>query len=109
MDIEKKRKEEKEMLSLMVSIYCEGKHKQRKTLCPACEELLNYAHVRTDQCPFMETKTFCSACKVHCYSKEMREKIKEVMRYSGPRMLFYHPGAAVRHMAVTISKKLGRK
>ena len=34
-------------------------------------------------------KDICSACKVHCYSKEMQEKIKEVMKYAGPRMLFY--------------------
>jgi hypothetical protein len=28
----------------------------------------------------------------------MREKIKEVMRFSGPRMLLYHPLDAFRHL-----------
>ena len=51
-----------------------------------------------DSCPFMETKTFCSKCQVHCYKKDMREKIKEVMRFSGPRMLFHHPIIAIRHL-----------
>ena len=46
----------------------------------------------------METKTFCSNCKVHCYRPEMRQKIREVMRFAGPRMLFVHPVAAVRHL-----------
>ena len=51
----------------------------------------------------MATKTFCSNCKVHCYKEEMKEKIKIVMRYSGPRMLFYHPVMALKH--VILSKK----
>jgi hypothetical protein len=28
----------------------------------------------------------------------MREKIKEVMRFSGPRMIFCHPIMAIRHL-----------
>lgn len=31
--------------------------------------------------PFMETKTFCSQCKVHCYKKDKREQIRKVMRF----------------------------
>ena len=46
-----------------------------------------YAHQRIDCCPFMESKTFCSNCSVHCYQKEQREQIRRVMRFSGPRML----------------------
>lgn len=45
----------------------------------------------------METKTFCSNCRVHCYRSEMREEIRKVMRFSGPRMIFYHL-AAIRHV-----------
>lgn len=45
----------------------------------------------------MEHKTFCSRCPVHCYREQMREKIRAVMRFSGPRMLFHHPLAVVRH------------
>ena len=41
----------------------------------------------------METKTFCSACKVHCYKPEMREQIRTVMRWSGPLMPFCPPRA----------------
>ena len=48
----------------------------------------------------METKTFCSNCRVHCYRSEMREEIRKVMRFSGPRMIFYHP-AAIRHVIET--------
>ena len=51
-----------------------------------------------EKCPHMETKTFCSCCKTHCYKPDMKQKIKEVMRYSGPRMLFHHPVLAVKHV-----------
>lgn len=102
MELTKKRQREKETVSLMIAIYCRKKHGSR-TLCPDCAALDDYARTRSDKCPFMETKTFCSHCKVHCYKPEMREKIREVMRFSGPRMIFYHPIMAVRH--VVESKK----
>ena len=69
-------------------------------LCPGCEALYGYAAGRIARCPHMETKTFCSACKTHCYRPEMREQIRAVMRYAGPRMLFHHPVAAVKHLLV---------
>ncbi len=28
----------------------------------------------------------------------MRQKMRQVMRYAGPRMLFYHPLIALRHL-----------
>ena len=38
--------------------------------------------------------------------KREREKIREVMRFSGPRMLFHHPVAAVRHLIETNAERL---
>ncbi len=106
MDIKPKREREKETVSLMIAIYCRKNH-GGKELCPDCAALEAYARQRSDKCPFMETKTFCSNCKVHCYKKDMREKIREVMRFSGPRMIFYHPVMAIRH--VIESKKEKRR
>ncbi len=97
-DIQSKREREKSIVSLMIAIYCKKQHHIRRGLCEECEKLQSYARERSDKCPFMETKTFCSNCKVHCYKPEMREKIREVMRFSGPRMIFYHPVMAVRHV-----------
>ena len=94
---ESKRQREKQTVALMIHLYCNKKHGTRKTLCPECQALFQYAAIRSDKCPFMETKTFCSNCHVHCYKPEMREKIREVMRFSGPRMIFHHPVMAIRH------------
>ncbi len=63
-----------------------------------CAELEAYAHARSERCPFMEEKTFCSNCTVHCYRPEMRERIRTVMRSAGPRMIFHPPVMARRHM-----------
>ena len=53
----------------------------------------------------MENKTFCSNCKVHCYRPDMREIIRTVMRFSGPRMIFHHLIAAIEHIVETKKEK----
>ncbi len=104
MDLKAKRAREKETVSLMIRLYCRKKH-GGKNLCPDCAALDAYARQRSDKCPFMETKTFCSNCKVHCYKNDMREKIREVMRFSGPRMIFHHPIMAIRHVIESKNEK----
>ncbi len=102
--IETKRTREKAMVSEMIALYCRKNHRT-KSLCPDCAALADSARRPRDQCPFMEAKTFCSNCAVHCYAPEMREKIRAVMRFSGPRMLFHHPAMAVRHLIETKKEK----
>lgn len=99
-----KREKEKEIVKLMIEIYCHKKH-HIDGLCDECKELLEYSNMRTDKCPFMETKTFCSNCRVHCYRGDMKEKIKEVMHFSGPRMIFHHPVLAIKHMIESKKEK----
>ena len=97
MNLDAKRTREVQTVHLMIALYCRKKHHGRP-LCPDCAALDAYARQRSEKCPFMETKTFCSNCRVHCYRPDMREKIREVMRFSGPRMLFHHPVMAIRHV-----------
>ena len=101
-DTATKRERGKTMVSEMIALYCRKNHRT-KELCPDCAALADYARRRSDRCPFMESKTFCSNCAVHCYQPEMREKIRAVMR--GPRMMFHHPVAAVRHLGETKKEK----
>ena len=103
-NIETKREREKTVVSEMIALYCRENHHENhrnhhgRALFQDCAALAEYARQRSDKCPCMETKTFCSNCTVHCYKPEMREKIRAVMRYSGPRMLLHHPVMAVRHV-----------
>lgn len=106
MNTASKREQEKRIVSQMIALYCRKNHGSQ-TLCKECSELNEYARLKSDKCPFMETKTFCSNCKVHCYNAKMREEIRRVMRFSGPRMIFHHPVATIRHLIE--SKKEIRK
>ena len=106
---EKRRQQEKATVGLMIELYCRGHHGTPKgRLCPDCAVLRDYADARVDHCPHIATKTFCSVCQTHCYKPEMRERIRQVMRWSGPRMLFHHPVLAVRHLAETRKQKKGQ-
>ncbi|MBQ8653701.1 MAG: nitrous oxide-stimulated promoter family protein [Clostridia bacterium] len=98
MDVRSKREREKRIVSEMIALYCHKKHGTKGRICDDCAALDAYARMRSDKCPFMETKTFCSNCRVHCYKPDMRERIRGVMRFSGPRMLTVHPVLAVRHV-----------
>lgn len=104
MNVQDKRTREIETVTQMIALYCRKKH-GGLNLYPECATLADYARQRSERCPFMETKTFCSNCRVHCYRPEMREKIREVMRFSGPRMIFYHPVMALRHVIESKKEK----
>lgn len=97
--VEEKRAREERVVKEMITLYC--RHHHGSALCPDCEELIAYAQQRSEKCPFMETKTFCSNCRVHCYDPAHRARIRSVMRYSGPRMLFHHPLLAIAHVIET--------
>ena len=105
--IAKRRVREEKTISQMVALYCAGNHERAsrtetavcgEAVCPECAKLDEYAALRTRRCRKMHVKTSCDACENHCYKPEMRERIRQVMRYSGPRMITRHPIAAIRHL-----------
>lgn len=81
----------------MIEIYCRDHHREND-LCTDCKQLLDYAEKRTKSCRFGKDKPVCADCPVHCYKPEMRKRIREVMRYAGPRMIYHHPLLAIRHL-----------
>jgi hypothetical protein len=82
----------------MIELYCRERHGGRQECCAECADLMRYAFARVAKCPFGPDKPKCSACKVHCYQPAYRERIREVMRYAGPRMLRSHPVLALGHL-----------
>jgi len=81
----------------MIDLYCHHVHAPSNGLCSECEALRDYAQQRLEKCPFQERKTTCAKCSIHCYKPELREQIRTVMRYAGPRMLYRHPVLALQH------------
>lgn len=93
------------ILGKFITIYCDGKHADKPkskvmgngkvamyvdslnlTLCDDCRKLLLYAASKRIICPY-NPKPACKDCTTHCYAEPNRSKIREVMRYSGMRMI----------------------
>ncbi|MGC8817750.1 MAG: nitrous oxide-stimulated promoter family protein [Candidatus Hadarchaeum sp.] len=89
---------EKLTITKMIELYCKDLHNNNGQLCNDCVSIQEYAYQRLLYCPFHKDKPVCSNCIVHCYKPEMREKVKAIMRYSGPRMLLKHPYLALLHI-----------
>jgi hypothetical protein len=105
------------LLGDFTGIYCRGRHKSAvrgalvsdgaalgtygrglPVVCDDCAELLRYAERRRAFCP-KDPKPFCSNCDTHCYQQGMRDRMREVMRYAGPRSMFTrHAITGVRHL-----------
>jgi len=93
-------------LALFISLYCRHHHGQADkatpevkgldvesiagreiSLCADCRKLLTHAFVKRTHCQ-MDPKPQCKHCPVHCYHATYREQIREVMKFSGKKMLF---------------------
>ena len=88
---------EKKTVELMVRLYCR-RYEKNSNLCADCIELLKYAEVRLDRCKFGDQKPTCKKCPIHCYKPDMRERMRKVMRWAGPRMIRYYPLEAIKHL-----------
>ncbi|MHC4694102.1 MAG: nitrous oxide-stimulated promoter family protein [Planctomycetota bacterium] len=79
----KDKEQEKIVLRKFIHVYCQKKHSPQKgQICESCNELLEYALLRLEKCPF-DPKPKCKDCKVHCYEDDYRQRIREVMKFSG--------------------------
>jgi hypothetical protein len=112
-----KARSDTRLLGDFTHVYCRGKHRgairspltspgaevgvygrNPPSVCDECAEMLRYAEKRRAFCP-KDPKRFCSHCDTHCYSADMRERVKAVMRYAGPRSMFSkHAVAGVKHL-----------
>ena len=97
--IAQRRENEKQVVRAMITLYCRRNHHDPGGgLCPECAALADYASARTAHCRRIPIKSYCHRCPHPCYKPAMQEQIKEVMKFSGPRIMLYHPILATRHM-----------
>jgi len=87
---------EKQTVRKMIELYCRH-HLHQDTMPDEYILLAEYACRRLDHCKYGENKTACKDCPTHCYSPKEREAIREVMRWAGPRMIWYAPKDALIH------------
>lgn len=96
---------ENKTIEAMIRMQCRSRHHGPDDLCADCRELLTYARKRLSRCPYQQGKTQCARCPIHCYKPAMRERIRSVMKYAGPRMLYRHPLLAFYHLIDGLRKE----
>ena len=100
--LDRKKEKDIRVLTDFVSIFCRENHPdegkspftvkderlQRSlsggdiALCPDCQKLLTHGIAKRLQCPY-DPKPMCKKCKTHCYAPGYRERMREVMKFSG--------------------------
>lgn len=101
-NLESKKAKDIRVLSDFVSIFCREKHREEPKekfylkdervgyilkdmdmmLCRECRKLLSHGIVKLLLCPY-DPKPMCKKCETPCYAPGYREKVREIMRYSG--------------------------
>ncbi len=96
------------VLSGFISVFCREKHpaeakdtfsikderlrpalgNKSLVLCQDCRKLLSHGIAKLLLCPY-DPKPMCKKCETHCYAPGYRERVREVMRFSG-RYLIRH-------------------
>lgn len=87
---------EQETVRKMIALYCHH-HLHQDTMPEEYQHLAGYACQRLNLCKYGEQKTTCEDCLTHCYAPKEREQIREIMRWAGPRMIWYAPKDAIVH------------
>jgi hypothetical protein len=101
-ELTRKQRSDLNVLCCFIGLSCRMRHGGERTvrltgdvaavagkqvmLCPECADLLGYAAKRLRSCP-LDPKPSCKKCQVHCYRPDYRERIREVMAWSGKRMI----------------------
>ena len=99
---------EKRTIRKMIEIYCRHYLKQ-EVVSEDYRLLAEYACQRLEHCPFGEEKKSCGKCPVHCYAPQKRQQIREVMRWVGPRMIYYGPKDAMIHIWDSLMARMPSK
>lgn len=93
----RKIEKDKKTLYFMIDLYCQKKHKSTVEACDECADIYQYASKKLDLCKFGDDKPNCKKCTIHCYNKATRSRIREIMRFSGPRIIFHRPYQYIRY------------
>jgi len=96
----KLQKKDIKLIGKFVEVYCKGRHGSterapftlpaglgERRFCPECSTFMQYAVTRRLKCPLEAEKPTCKHCRIHCYNKANLEKVKEIMAYSGRKLM----------------------
>lgn len=103
-DLTRQERKDLRVLAQFTSVYCKVHHQTARQplantvpgvvalnagkypVCGDCRDFLYYAIERRLRCP-LDPKPICKHCPVHCYKPEFREKVRQIMRFSGKYLM----------------------
>jgi hypothetical protein len=103
-EISEKENADIRMLMKFVTIFCRENHAAERTpfsfrpydvkeieqkeiqICSDCTRLLTYGLTMRLKCPH-DPKPMCKKCETQCYHGEYKNKIREVMKFSGMHLV----------------------
>ena len=98
--ITRQQKKDIRLIGTFVEVYCAGRHGMaprapfrlpegagERTLCPECALFMEYAIIKRMKCPLEVEKPSCKRCRIHCYDMVNRERVREIMAYSGRKLV----------------------
>jgi YbgA-like uncharacterized protein len=98
--ITKLQKKDIRLIGKFVEVYCAGRHGEaerspftlpldlgRRSMCAECAGFMSYAVARRLKCPLAAEKPTCKHCRIHCYAKPQLAKVREIMSYSGRKLM----------------------
>ncbi len=100
--LDSKKNRDIRVLADFISIFCREKHRaeakdiflikddrlrqslgdENLVLCQDCDKLLSHGIAKLLLCPY-DPKPMCKKCETHCYAPGYRERVREVMKFSG--------------------------
>lgn len=100
--LDQKKSRDIKVLANFVTIFCRENHRtevkdifravddrlvvvlgnESRLLCENCCKLLNHGIAKLLLCPY-DPKPMCKKCPTHCYAPGYRERVREVMKFSG--------------------------
>lgn len=104
--LDRKKSKDIRVLADFASIFCRENHREEPksvfpvknaslrqcldkkeiAVCLDCRKLLQHGIAKLLQCPY-DPKPMCKKCETHCYAPGYRERMREVMRFSGLYMV----------------------
>ena len=82
-------------------IYCKRYHREASKdvsgLCESCRRAVDLTVDRAQACPNNHEEN-CEDCAIKCQRGDDQKRIKEIMRYSAPRMLVRHPLMTIEYL-----------
>ncbi|HEY3308005.1 MAG TPA: nitrous oxide-stimulated promoter family protein [Desulfuromonadaceae bacterium] len=98
--INRNQKKDIRLIGKFAEVYCAGRHGTlersqfllpaglgRRDLCAECAAFMEYAITKRMKCPLEAEKPSCKHCRIHCYTEQQREKVREIMGYSGRKLM----------------------